>query len=704
MIEIRLNIDGIEITASEGQTILDIASANNIDIPTLCHDERVEIYGSCGLCLVEIEGSPKLFRSCSTFATNGMIIKTNTERIRKNRKTALELLLSDHTGDCRAPCSLACPAQTDCQGYVKLIADGKYDEALKLIKEKIPLPASIGRICPHPCEDACRRELVEEPISICALKQFAGDWYMNVGDGVLDVPQTPVGVADTPFQKGANTTNKNVAIIGGGPGGLTAAYFLRLQGHGVTVYDAMPKMGGMLQYGVPEYRLAKKILQQEIGDIGKMGVVFKNNTKIGRDIKLNDLRDNFDAVIIAAGAWASMNLNCPGEEFDGVISAVDFLRDVDKYNFGGKKVAVVGGGDIAMDACRTSVRLGADEIYNIYRRTKNEMPANIIEINEAEEEGVIFKNLTNPIEIIGDENNKVKAVRLQIMELGEPDNSGRRSPVPVIGKEEIIEADNVIVAIGQKLNNAGFEEITQTKRGTIIADEHTFCTNLDGVFAIGDATNKGADIAITAIGEAKQAAEMVDRYLNGGRLKQLKYETPYLVKTEKTPEDFYDREKSPRVKISCRTADERRKDFSEVNSCLTEEEARKEASRCLECGCHAFSEKSCKLINYANQYKVQPERFKGKTHRYECENIQNCITHNPEKCILCGLCVRICDEVVGAAFLGFVNRGFDTAVNSAVDIDINIDSCGINCISCGKCVESCPTGALKKTQNFILTT
>ncbi|MDR0293194.1 MAG: FAD-dependent oxidoreductase, partial [Oscillospiraceae bacterium] len=427
---ISLNIDGREVTGFEGQSILDIARENGIDIPTLCHDDRVEIYGSCGLCVVEAEGNPRLLRACSTLAADGLVVSTNTKRVRENRRAALELLLSDHTGDCRPPCVLACPAQTDCQGYAGLIANGEYEEAYKLILEKIPLPASIGRVCPHPCEEACRRELVEEPISIAALKRFAGDLALARGEAHVTQAAPPTG--------------KRIAVIGGGPGGLTAAVCLRAKGYGVTVYDAMPHMGGMLRYGIPEYRLPKSVLQEEIDAIGETGVEFCNNVKIGRDITLEYLRKTYDTVIVAVGAWSSVTLGCPGENLNGVLGGIDFLRDVamNRPVFTGRRIAVVGGGNTAMDACRTAVRLGAEAVYNIYRRTRNEMPAEAAEITEAEEEGVVFKNLTNPIEITGG-GGKVKAVRLQIMELGEPDASGRRSPVPVPGKEETLEVDTV---------------------------------------------------------------------------------------------------------------------------------------------------------------------------------------------------------------------------------------------------------------------
>ena len=669
---LKLNINGVDVAGADGQTILDVARDNNIDIPSLCHDERVEMFGACGLCTVEVEGNPRLLRSCCTYARDGMVVHTNTERIIQNRKTALELLLSDHLGDCLPPCTLKCPAQTYCQGYVGLIANGAYDEAYALIKERIPLPASIGRVCPHPCEEACRRKLVEEPVSIMALKRFVSDLQLSRGEihNAVD----------------AEDTGKRVAVVGGGPGGLSAAYFLRMKGHDVDVYDAMPLMGGMLRYGIPEYRLPKQTLQEEIDAIARMGVKMHNGVRIGRDISLEELQKKSDAVVVAIGAWSSMDLNCPGEDLDGVHGGIEFL-----WNISGissellrRRVAIVGGGNTAMDACRTAARSGASAVYNVYRRTRKEMPAEESEIQEAEEEGVIFKHLTNPIEIIG-ENGKVKSIRLQIMELGEPDASGRRRPVPALGKEETIDVDIVIKAIGQKPNTPGFERVSQTKWDTIIADAYTFQTNVEGVFAVGDASNDGAGIAIEAIGEARRAAEMIDRRLRG---EPLNHDAQFLVESEKTADDFAGVQKQPRARMIYRGAGERRRDFSEISSGFRGEEARKEASRCLECGCIDFFE--CKLLSYASQYQVQPNKYGGAPRKRARDDDHPFIKRNPDKCVLCGLCVRICDEVTGSAAIGLVNRGFDTLVRTAFDDDLR----EAGCISCGQCAHVCPTGAL----------
>lgn len=677
MAEIKLTINGINVIGNDGDTVLDIAKKNNIEIPTLCHSDIVKVYGACGLCTVEIEGSPKLFRACATKAADGMVINTESPRVKQSRKIALELLMSDHDGDCKGPCTLNCPAGTDCQGYVKLIAEGDYHGAVELIKEKLPLPASIGRVCPHPCETACRRKMVEEPISIAQLKFFAADKDL---------------ASDTFRPEVAPESGKRVAIIGGGPAGLTAAYFLRTKGHAVAIYDAMPKMGGMLRYGIPSYRLPKDVLDREVKEIEDLGVVMKNNVKIGRDVTLESLRAEFDAVFVAIGAWKSSGMRCPGEDLEGVLGGIDFLRQVSFFNSKdaekpeiGKKVAIVGGGNTAMDACRSAVRLGAEKVYVIYRRTRSEMPADDIEIEEAMEEGVEFKFLRNPAEITG-ENGKVSSVKLQVMELGEPDAGGRRSPVAVEGEFEYLDVDTVICAIGQTISAEGFEEIEKTNRGMIAADETSFRTSLEGVFAGGDATNRGASIAIAAIGEANKAADVIDSYLKG---ESVPYRKPYVSERVVTPEMLSDREKAARVKMPCRPADERKCDFDEIYLGLEEGAARAEAKRCLSCGCHDYGE--CKLIRYADAYDVKPERLAGKKNVADIEKKLVTIERNPSKCILCGLCVRVCDEVAHKGLLGLVGRGFSTVIKSEFDTPDKIAGCA----DCHLCVDECPTGALK---------
>lgn len=674
---LNLTINGKNITVEEGTTILQAAKDNGIYIPTLCYDDAVKVYGACGLCVVEAEGIPKLLRSCSAKCSEGMVVNTESKRVVQSRKIAMELLMSAHDGDCVAPCQLNCPARTDCQGYVGLIANGEYEAALKLIKNKVSLPASIGRVCPHPCETACRRGKVDESINIAQLKAFAADMDLN-SDSYLPEKNTPTG--------------KKIAIIGGGPAGLTAAYRLAISGHEVTVYDMMEKMGGMLRYGIPQYRLPKEVLDKEIAIIEKLGVKMINGVKLGKDFTIASLKAQNDAVIVAVGAWKSSSMRTPGEELDGIYGGIDFLRAValkQEINIG-DKVVICGGGNTAMDACRTAVRLGAKEVYCVYRRTRNEMPAEDIEITEAEEEGVQFKFLTNPISFNG-KDGKVKSVTLQLMELGEPDASGRRRPVAIEGKTEELDVDSVIIAIGQKLVNEDVSELKLTDRGNIEADIDTFKTNIEGVFAIGDATNRGASIAIEAIGEANRCALSIDAYLNG---EDIETRVPYISRRDEELIDFQSKETCPARKPQVLPAAERKNNFDEVCLGYTEEDAKAEASRCLECGCKEYYK--CKLLSVAQRYDIHPERFKGEMPQKYTADSNEFIERNSAKCILCGLCVRSCKEVMNISAIGLLGRGFKTEVAPAFNLPLD----QTKCTNCGLCVELCPTGALTEKSSL----
>ncbi len=409
-----------------------------------------------------------------------------------------------------SPCKATCPAHISVQGYVALTAQGKYQEALKLIKEENPLPAICGRVCHHPCESACMRGELDEPVAIDSIKRFLADLDLN--SETRFVPQIK------------EKRDEKVAIIGSGPAGLSCAYYLAIEGYQVTVFEKLPVLGGMLTVGIPSYRLPKNIIEAEIQVMRDMGVEFKTGVEIGKDFTIAQLREQgYKAFFMGIGAQECKALGIPGEELEGVVPGVEYLRDI---NLGkkvslGDRVAVIGGGNVAMDTVRTALRNGSSKPFIIYRRSEKEMPANEEEIHECREEGIEIMTLTNPRRIIG-ENGRVKAIECVRMELGEPDASGRRRPVAVAGSEFIMEVDAVVPAIGQESDWACLTEecaCRLTDWGTMKIDPLTLQTHDPDIFAGGDAVT-GPRTVIEAIAAGKQAAISIGRYIRGEDLER----------------------------------------------------------------------------------------------------------------------------------------------------------------------------------------
>lgn len=667
--KVTIYINDNEYLADTEKTLLDNILESGVDLPHLCHNKELESYGGCGLCLVQLEGSRKPLRACSLTVSEGMKVTTSTPELEKSRRTALSLIMSDHGGDCKAPCFMACPTHQDVQGYVGLIANGRVGEALELIKKDNPLPASIGRVCPHPCEEQCRRKHLEGAVSICGLKRFAADYDRDY----------------VPACKSPN--GKSIAVVGAGPAGLSCAYFLAIEGYNVTVFEAQTKAGGMLRYGIPYYRLPEAVLDKEIECIEKMGVKFCYSQKLGTDFTVESLKSEYDAVFLAIGAWRSARLGCPGDNADGVVGGIDMLYKAAKGETFtlGDRVCVVGGGNTAIDAVRTAVRLGSENVKLIYRRTESEMPAEPDEIRDARAEGVQFRFLASPIEVVV-ENGKAVGLKVQNMELGEPDSSGRRTPVPIEGSTEIIPCDTIISAIGQKVVGEDIDSLELTRKSTIAVDELTYMTSCDGVFAAGDVINKGPDIAIRAIAGGKYAARSIDCYLNGVSVPPVLPD--YSVNKHFDPSVLEGMSELPRNEQAMLDATERRSNFNEVASTFTCEQAVAEASRCLECGCSAVY--SCELLPLMQKYDALSMQFKGKVRQYKKDKSHPFIVRDNNKCMLCGQCVRACKEISHTENLGLFGRGFTTVPVSAFDLPLGES----RCISCGACVSVCPTGAL----------
>ncbi len=680
--KITVTINGEEYETEPGKMVLDVCRENEYFIPTLCEVEYIEEpFGGCRLCLAKIktDRGTEITTTCDTPIQDGMEITLDTEEVQDGRKMALELLLSEHTGDCIGPCSLECPASTDCQGYLAHIANGRPREASKLIKQQTPLAISLGRACFAPCEDECRRQDLEEPLAIRQLKMYAAEKE-------IENPWTP----EIP-----ESTGNKVAVVGGGPAGLTAAYFLRLKGHDVKIFDMMPKLGGMMRYGIPNYRLPKDLLDKEIEWILSLGIEAETNSKMGDDFTLQELRDEYDGVFVGTGAWESWIIPIEGKELPGVMGGIDFLIDqtLGKEMDLGEKVVVVGCGNTAMDVARVARRLGK-EVTIAYRRTLQQAPANEEEIEEAKEEGIDFKFLASPSKVCGSEEEGIEKVTCSCMELGEPDESGRPKPIEIPDEYVDIEADTVVLAIGQQPDLELLEEEGLEKAKYTLETNDKFQTNFEDVFTAGDAV-MGASSIVECTGQGREAAYALDAYLKD---ELDSYEVPedytmpygYVHKDEVTEEDLADYTEKPRVSMPMRDPDERIKDFEPIELGWSDEEAQKEAERCLECGC--LDRFECKLREYADMYDAEQETYEGFTFEYEVDDSHPNVVREPSKCVLCGSCVRTTEEVHGEGTVQFANRGLKTVVEPAFGEPLGeVDSKLI-----GDLADACPTGAFEE--------
>ena len=706
---IRLEVDGRVIEGFEGQTILEVCRDNDIEIPTLCYEPKLPGFGACRMCVVEVEGEDAPPISCSRAAEADMVVRTQTDELRRIRRTNLELIFSDHNAYCLPPCQNKCPSHIDIPGFLKANAEASWRESVRIFKRTIPFPSVLGRVCPAPCEEHCRRDEVDEAIAIRDSHRYAGDQVLRAMlDEGIDPP--------LPFEKQA-PSGRRAAVIGSGPAGMAAAFYLLLAGHDVTVFERDPAPGGMLRYGIPQYRLPKvEVLEAEYESVTRLGGKMRCNQELGKDFTLDDLQNQgFDAVLVAIGCYDTNKLGIPDEDADGVIDGLEYLRTatlgLEYPGHKGTRVVVVGGGFTAMDCVRTSVRQGAGEVTLVYRRDMKDMPASS-EVHEAIEEGVTIIFQAGPTRVIKDaDTGKTTGIEFIRMQLGEPDASGRRRPEPAPGTEFTIPCDRVLLAIGQGPDltwfGAGNEGVTANRQRRLKADAVTFETDRPGVFAAGD-VRIGAATVVQAIAEGRRSAYAVDAYLKGNDLAAIRTRQTL---AEPQPEflsivPFTGEVKEPRYRLRALEAEARNSSYLEYEIPYTRDEAVAESTRCLQCTCEAIG--FCDLrrlgIEYGTTLKtldkgfhqgagyrsVTENRFTGVNHDYVRDDSHAFILREPARCIDCGRCANVCAEVVGAACYDFMRIGFDTLVTTPLDMSLN----DTPCVSCGRCAETCPTGAL----------
>ncbi|MEI7937089.1 MAG: FAD-dependent oxidoreductase [Verrucomicrobiota bacterium] len=681
----KLTIDGHPASVPPGTTILAAARTLGLAVPTLCHVEGFDPSASCFLCAVKIEGRPNLWPSCATPVAEGMIVINDSDEVRAARKTSIELLLSDHAGDCVGPCKTGCPAHLDIPNFIERISAGDTKQATEIVTNDLTLPASLGRVCPRLCEERCRQCEVKDALSIRNLHRFVADLGQRASAAPVSGNGAPAKAAGgTPTQP-----SKRVAIVGAGPAGLAAAHHLLRKGHGAVLFDAHPHAGGMLRYGIPAFRLPRQVLDAEIGMIRDLGAEFRLGKRLGRDFTLGDLRRDFDAVFLAIGAQGSRGLGCPGEEL--ATPALEFLE---KLADGpaptvGSDVIVVGGGNTAMDACRCAVRLGAKSVRVLYRRSRREMPCLMEEVEAAEAEGVKIEFLISPLRLERKDGKLV--LTCQRMELGAPDASGRASSLAIPDSHFEVPATCVIAAIGQSVDSQPLDgaEVALSKWG-IAADPKTLGTNLPGVFAGGDAVT-GPDLAVRAVAAGKLAAASIDQYLSGKKV--IGSPAAVNVVLGKLSEDelavfLRGIDQAPRAPMPHLPIEKRRTTFEEVELGFSPEAATRESRRCLGCGCGKAI--PCRLRQFATEYGVDPQRFVGERRHFARDTSHPEITFEPGKCIICGACVQVAAQAGEELGLSFIGRGFQVSVAGPFDRPM---AAALR-KSARRAAEVCPTGAI----------
>lgn len=677
---IKVTVNSREIEVYDGLTVLQALLQEDIHIPHLCYDIRLErSNGNCGLCVVELPDEGREVKACQTPIKEGMVISTNSPKLENYRKIRLEQLLSDHNADCVAPCVMTCPANIDIQSYLRHVANKNFDSAIRVIKEHNPFPLVCGRVCPHPCEAQCRRELVDAPIAINSVKRFVADW---------DRERTE------PFIPGKKeATGKKIAIVGAGPSGLSAAYYSAIGGHDVTVFERQRYAGGMMRYGIPEYRLPKKTLDKEIETIEKLGVKIITGKALGTQLSLEDLHKDFDAVYLAIGSWRATPMQVEGEKLEGVWSGIEYLEQEikgAKIKLG-ETVVVVGGGNTAIDCARTALRKeGVKSVKLVYRRTREEMPADPREVEEALLEGVEMLFLMAPTRIEPDEEHK--KLHCIKMKLGEPDRSGRRRPVPVEGSDLAIDADTIIGAIGQSTNTQFLYNdlpVKLNKWGDIEINGKTMQTSEINIFAGGDCVTGPATV-IQAVGAGFHAANAMNSFLQKGYIKEgnVDYSCSRGSMEDLPKWEFEEMPVRLRAQMPMLSLEERHKNFEEVDLGFSEETAQQEASRCLRCGCS--SRYDCDLRREASEHGIE---YKAPVHERPYLPIVKdhpFIVRDHNKCISCGRCIAACAEIEGPDVLAFYMKQGRQLVGTRSGKPLR----ETDCVSCGQCVTACPCGAL----------